>query len=76
MILPTKYIPTNQALIGAGAVILSELNRKPANVSSLWETVRDASSIGNYERFILALNMLYIIGAIELKNNLIRASKK
>lgn len=76
MILPTKYIPTNQALIGAGAIILSELNRKPVNVSTLWEIVRDTSSIGNYERFILTLNMLYIIGSIELKNNLIRVSKK
>ncbi|CZH17898.1 Uncharacterised protein [Legionella pneumophila] len=76
MILPTKYIPTNQALIGAGAIILNELNRKPTNVSTLWEVVRDASSIGNYERFVLALDMLHIIGAIELKNNLIRKSEK
>ncbi|HAT8621968.1 TPA: ABC-three component system middle component 6 [Legionella pneumophila] len=76
MILPTKYIPTNQALIGAGAIILNELNRKPTNVSTLWEIVRDASSIGNYERFVLALDMLHIIGAIELKNNLIRKSEK
>ena len=75
MILPTKHISTNQALIGAGAIILQEL-RNPSSVSTLWEVVRDVSSVGNYERFVLTLDMLHIIGAVELDNNMIRRSEK
>ncbi len=75
MILPTKHIPTNQALIGAGAVILQEL-RTPKSVSALWEVVREVSSIENYERFVLTLDMLYIIGVVELDNLLIRRVEK
>ncbi len=70
MILPTKHITTNQALIGAGAVILKEL-KQPTSVSILWETVRSFSTIGTYERFVLTLDMLHILGVIELKNNMI-----
>lgn len=75
MILPTKHIPTNQALIGAGAIILQEL-RGPVSVSTLWEVVREAASVGTYERFVLALDMLHIVGAIQLDNNMIRRTEK
>jgi hypothetical protein len=75
MILPTKHITTNQALIGAGAIILQEL-RRPISVSSLWEIVREAASVGTYERFVLALDMLHIVGAVQLDNNMIRRAEK
>lgn len=71
MILPTKHIPLDQSLIGAGAVILQLIHR-PISVSRLWVKVREVSSIGNFERFILTLDMLHIIGAIELENNKIK----
>lgn len=75
MILPTKHISAYQALIGAGAIILQEL-QKPMAISSLWKNVRTVSSIGNYERFILTLDMLYIMGALELENNIFKRVKK
>lgn len=75
MILPTKHIPTNHALIGAGAVILKEL-RKPISVSTLWEVVREVSCVGTYERFVLALDMLHILGTIHLDKNMIRRVEK
>lgn len=68
MILPTKHISANQALIGTGAIILQELH-KPVSVSTLWRVVREVPPIGNYERFVLTLVMLHIIGAIELNNS-------
>jgi len=75
MILPSKHITANQCLIGAGAIVLQELH-SPISVSTLWENVRQVPSIGNFERFILTLVMLHIIGAIELDNNMIRRAGK
>ena len=75
MILPTKHIPTNHALIGAGAVILQEL-RRPISVSTLWGVIRETSSVGTYERFVLTLDMLHIVGAIHLDNNIIKRTEK
>lgn len=75
MILPTKHIPTNHALVDAGAVILQEL-RKPISVSTLWKVVREVSSVGTYERFVLALDMLHIVGAVHLDNNMIKRTEK
>lgn len=70
MILPTKHISQDQALIGLGAVLLKQI-RKPQTVTSLWESVREHSSIGTFERFVLALAMLHIAGVIALENGLI-----
>ena len=75
MILPSKHITQDQALIGVGAVLLKGI-RKPQTVTSLWESVREHSSIGNSERFILALDMLHITGAIVLENGLIARSQQ
>ncbi len=70
MILPTKHIPQNEALLGVGATVLAHL-QEPATVSSLWERLRTEPNIGTFERFVLASNLLYMIGAIDLKNGLI-----
>jgi len=71
MILPTKHISTNESFIGAGADILSELINY-TTISDLWETVRNNPSILTFERFILTLDMLHILGAISLENNFIK----
>ncbi len=63
MILPTKDITIEQALITAGADIIMELT-KPVSVSELWLNVRETPSIKTYERFILALDMLHILGVV------------
>lgn len=75
MILPTKHITAHEALIGAGALIL-ETASKPVVLSRLWEDVKTNSSIQTYERFILTLDMLYIIGAIEIKGIMIKRVKE
>jgi hypothetical protein len=64
MILPSKHIPENRALLGLGAVLLRELHI-PCTVSSLWEKIRVHQSVGTFERFILALDMLYVLGVIK-----------
>jgi hypothetical protein len=70
MILPTKHIPQNEALIGVGATMLAHLNT-PVTVSGLWERLRTEPNVGTFERFVLASNLLYLMGAIDLKDGLI-----
>lgn len=71
MILPTKHIPQDEALIGVGATVLAQLT-KPMTVSGLWERVRGEPNVGTFERFVLASNLLFLLGAIDLKDGLLR----
>lgn len=71
MILPSKHISEDQALIGVGAVLLRHLDRQQT-ITSLWGKVRAESSVGNYERYVLALDLLYITGIIDLSKGMIR----
>ena len=70
MILPTKHISQSEALIGVGATLLAHLN-EPITVSSLWERLRSVRNVGTFERFVLAANLLYLIGAIDIKDGLL-----
>lgn len=70
MILPTKHTTAHEALIGAGALILQQTS-KPVPLSNLWEAVKASSAVQTYERFVLTLDMLHIIGAIDIKDNMI-----
>lgn len=75
MILPSKHIPQEQALIGVGGLVLTELGDDRCTVTALWERVRDRSSVGTFERFVLALDMLYITGAISLSDGLLERAR-
>lgn len=70
MILPDKHVDLSHSLLGAGGVILSHATR-PMTVSALWDTVRSAPEIRLYGRFILAIDLLYAIGALEFSNGLL-----
>ena len=80
MILPTKHILPDRALLSVGADIL-RLVREPKTVSSLWDSIRkqrantSMSSPIDYEWFILALDFLFIIGAVEYNRGLVEAQK-
>ena len=77
MILPTKHIRTDRALIGVGAEVLGTLGQ-PMTVSKLWDQIRSRRSVDtsspviDYRWFVLALDLLYMIEAIELERGLIR----
>ena len=70
MILPSKHISEDQALLGVGAVVLQYLER-PQTVTSLWDKVRDEKAVGTFERFVLALNLLHITGVVVLSQGMI-----
>ena len=75
MILPTKNLSEDRALLRVGAEILKLLN-EPKTVSRLWEEVKrmrnNSSRILPYDWFVLALDLLYILHAIELDRGRIR----
>jgi hypothetical protein len=71
MILPTKHISTRNSLLAVGATIIDNLNY-PRTVTSLWSDVSSIPEVATFERFILVLDLLYIIGAIEMEEGLLR----
>ncbi len=77
MILPTKHLPPDRALLGIGAEILGQL-MEPRSVSELWEAVREArGSIPSatplsFDWFVLSLNLLYAISAVDHSNGILR----
>lgn len=70
MILPNRHQALDRTLLGVGALLLQELNR-PETVSSLWHQVRERPEVGSYQRFTLALDLLYVIGGIDLIDGLV-----
>jgi hypothetical protein len=77
MILPTKHVPADRALIGVGAEILRILNR-PMTMSKLWDEMRNRRNLQSaapaidYQWFVLSLDLLYIMCAIDFDRGLIR----
>lgn len=71
MILPTKHISINHSLLGVGALLLEHLEQ-PRTITALWERTRTDPHIGSFERFILVLDLLYALGAIDLQDGLLR----
>ena len=71
MILPNKFLEEKDSLLYVGALLLNKLDT-PTSISELWNQVKENKSVNNYERFIITLDMLYILNLIELKNEKIR----
>lgn len=76
MITPTKGISPDRSLIAVGAQILMQLDQ-PRTVSQawarlrLWRTTHDHPSPVSFEWFVLALDVLYTLGAIEMRHDLL-----
>ncbi len=78
MILPSKHLSQDRALLTVGGRILTSLTN-PKTVSALWENIhrQDNSLVTarhpkiTYDWFLLALDLLYILGAIKLKSGLV-----
>lgn len=69
MILPKKQLSLYESFLGFGAFLLQRINT-PVTVDELWEYYKDAYTNKKYsvkfsfDQFIMALDYLYIIGAI------------
>ncbi len=77
MILPTKRLGVERAMLTVGAEILGLLT-EPKTVSRLWNELsrmmseHSSTRIINYDWFILTLDLLYMLGSIEMDHGRIR----
>ena len=71
MILPTKHLLSQDSLIGVGGLIMIRLGNHGTTVSKLWEQVHDKREVGTYERFILALDTLFLLDLLVLEDGLL-----
>ena len=72
-LLPNKHIPTNYSLVGVGALVLKHLER-PTNVSRLWEAIKDEQEVPSFGNFVLSLDYLFAVGAIDYERGLLSRS--
>lgn len=78
MILPSKHLPQDRALLTVGGHVLMCLTH-PKTVSALWEELnRNDEGLAairprriTYDWFLLALDLLYTLGTIELESGLV-----
>lgn len=78
MILPSKHLSQDRALLTVGARLL-ELLARPKTVSALWEEVsyptfttsNGQGATLRYDAYILTLDLLFLMGAIELRGGLL-----
>jgi len=71
VILPDKYVDTQHSLLGQASVLI-EARGQEMTVSELWTRVQGRLS---YERFILGLDLLFMLGVVELRGGLLRWSE-
>ena len=75
MILPSKHLEIDDSLLGIGARIIDLLPR-PSTVTSLWERIRGEPAARNFDRFSLALDLLYAMGAVDIQNGMLRRASQ
>ena len=68
MIMPSKYVREEEAIIGVGNILLQHI-KGSINISSLWENVKTNHAVVTFDRFVIALDFLYILGIIDIKQN-------
>ena len=74
MILPSENLPQEHALLTIGGRILQHI-QEPMTVSALWEHLRttheegaDSRQAFHYDKFVLALDLLFMLGAVNLED--------
>ncbi len=75
MILPSKHLSQDRALLSVGAKILQQV-QKPKTVSAIWENFsktgdKFTGSNIDYNSFILAMDLLYAMNAIDMEDGII-----
>lgn len=79
MILPTKHLAEDRALLSVGALVLRRLS-SPRSVSSLWEDLKKSADQQGaplpYDWFVLSLDLLFILGAVEFRQGQLRRATR
>jgi hypothetical protein len=81
MILPTKRLPQDRALLAVGADVLTMLAR-PQTVSKLWDELKTRRSEQilstplPFDWFLISLSLLFAMGAVELRNGRLHRARR
>ena len=78
MILPSKHIASERALLQVGARLLQLLDQDQT-VSSLWAKTQNSDAEGpaiGYFTFVLALDLLFMLGAVTLQSGMLVRTKE
>ncbi|WP_029211711.1 ABC-three component system middle component 6 [Arsenicicoccus bolidensis] len=65
MILPTKYVPASDSVLGRAADLLP-LRYSNSTVSELWYSYRGANLEVSFDSFTEALTLLFLIGVVSI----------
>ncbi|MCI5145523.1 MAG: hypothetical protein D3923_08315 [Candidatus Electrothrix sp. AR3] len=78
MILPSKHLSQEHALLTVGAKLLILLSQ-PKTVSTLWEEIsasftskKERAPALRYDAYVLTLDLLFCIGVIELQEGFLQ----
>ena len=82
MILPTKHLSQDRAMLTVGARLLTQLTQ-PKTVSALWEEISRPDNAAQdrkkpalrYDAYVLTLDLLFLMGLIELQDGLLSRKK-
>lgn len=73
MILPSKHISLSESLFGLGGMLLNFINQKPYTIDSLWQEYSKINNMKdvfpayhNFDNMIMAINLLFLMGAIDI----------
>lgn len=73
MLLPDKYVSPSRSLLGQTAGMLA-LARQDQTVSEFWALCRERIDKLTHERFTLGLDLLFLLGVVELHRGTLRWS--
>ena len=65
-LLPDKYVPLRQSLVGQGAVVLSILQNDPSSVARLYVEAKRRLPHLTYDNFVLTMDWLFLAGSVVL----------
>ena len=65
MILPGKHLPLSRSLLNVGAILLDSVDGR-RTVSLLWSETKDRHEVGSFDRFVLGLDLLFILGLVDM----------
>lgn len=70
MILPDKHITVSNSLLGVGAALLESM-RPSQTVTELWGRTRARPEVRTFDRFVLGLDLLFILGAASYRDGMV-----
>ena len=71
MILPSKHVRLSNSMLNIGAILLKQID-DTQTITMLWNNSTINSKINSFEKFILGLDFLFMLGLISYNKGIIR----